>query len=74
MLGGAWMLGNSPRSCRKLREMRFLQTTPIVEGRNSSSNLFLGSKPYVWALAWLGKKRENDTEFTVVRPIGSTST
>jgi hypothetical protein len=56
VLGGAWMLGNSPRSCQKLREIRFPQTVPIVGGQNISPNLFLGSKPYVRALAWLGKK------------------
>ena len=31
--------------------------TPSVGGQNNSSNLFLGSEPYVWALAGLGKKR-----------------
>jgi hypothetical protein len=56
-LGGAWMVGNSPCSCQKLWEMRFPQTTPIVGGQNSSSNLFLGSEPHVRALAWLGKKK-----------------
>ena len=29
----------------------------IVGGQNSSSNLFLGSEPHVWALVWLGRKR-----------------
>ena len=45
-----------------------------VGGQNSSSHLFLGSKPQVRALAWLGVKWENDTRFTVVRPMGPTST
>jgi hypothetical protein len=37
VLGGAWMLGNSLRSCQKLREMQFPQTAPIAGGQNSSS-------------------------------------
>jgi hypothetical protein len=74
VLGGAWKLWNSPRSYQKLREMRFPQTAPIVGGQNSSSHLFLGSEPPVRALAWLGTKWENDTRFTVVRPMGPTST
>jgi hypothetical protein len=45
-----------------------------VGGQNSSSHLFLGSEPHVRALAWLGTKWENDTRFTVVRPMGPTST
>ena len=36
----------------KLREMLFPQTSPIVGGQNSSSNLFLGSEPHVQALTW----------------------
>ena len=46
----------------------------IVGGQNSSSHLFLGLKPQVRALVWLGTKWENDTRFTVVRPMGPTST
>ena len=45
-----------------------------VGGQNSSSHLFLGLEPHVWALAWLGTKWENDTRFTVVRLMGPTST
>ena len=41
-----------------------------VGGQNSSSHLSLGSEPHVRALACLGTKWENDTRFTVVRPIG----
>ena len=74
MLGGAWMLRNSLCSCQKLWEMWFPETTQIVRDQNRSSNLFLGSEPYVWALAWLGEREENDTGFTMVRPIGHTST
>ena len=45
-----------------------------VGAQNSSSNLFLGLEPHVRALACFRKKRENDTEFTVVQPMGPTST
>ena len=40
----------------------------------ATPNLFLGSEPHVRALAWLGVKWENDARFTVVRPMGPTST
>jgi hypothetical protein len=46
----------------------------VVRGQNSSSHLFLGLEPHVRALAWLGVKWENDIRFTVVRPMGPTST
>ena len=45
-----------------------------VGGQNSSSHLFLGSEPHIRALEWLGTKWENNARFTVVRPMGPTST
>jgi hypothetical protein len=45
-----------------------------VGGQNCSSHLFLGLEPHFRDLAWLGEKRENDARFTVVRPMGPTST
>ena len=40
----------------------------------ATPNLFLGSEPHVRALVWLGVKWENDARFTVVQPMGPTST
>jgi hypothetical protein len=72
VLGGAWKLRNSPRSCQN-SENAVPKNGANVGGQNSSSHLFLGSEPHVQALAWLGTKWENDTRFTVVRPMGPTS-
>ena len=46
----------------------------LQEVKIAPPNLFLGSKPQVRALTWLGTKWENNIRFTVVRSMGPTST
>ena len=72
MLGGAWMLGCSEIAPVHAKTPGNAVPTDgaIVGGQNSSSHLFLGLKPQVRALVWLGTKWENDTRFTVVQPVG----
>ena len=43
--------------CYDKSRMPLGNNTPSVGGQNNSSNLFLGSKLHVRALAWFGKKR-----------------